>query len=98
MGAISGRLIGGGETIKREGRRNMNPGDIEKLLSGTVGAVGVLTFFVLAFMRGYIVPGKIYDDLARDRDYWRSLADRTANTARRLVPPADAESGRGRRP
>lgn len=77
----------------------MNPADLEKLLSGTVGAVGVLTFVVLAFVRGYIVPRPFYDEIVRDRDFWRSVADRTLTAVEKVVPPVGAAgSDRGGRP
>jgi hypothetical protein len=65
----------------------MDPASLDKLLSGTVGAVSVLSFIVVAFMRGYIVPRVFYDKLAEERDYWRSVADRALTAVEKVVPP-----------
>ena len=54
---------------------------------GTLGVVTTLAFVILAFLRGWIVPGIQYEDLKIDRDYWRSVADRALTAVERVVQP-----------
>lgn len=75
----------------------MQPADLVNLVSGGVGAITVLAFVVMAFIRGTIVPKPQYDDLARDRDYWRSIADRALTAAEKFAPPISTDASGGRR-
>lgn len=63
------------------------------LVSGTAGALTTLVFFVVAFIKGWIVPGFIYLEMKLDRDYWRSLADRIVTTTEHLVQPLQRPGG-----
>ena len=68
----------------------MSPDAIIALAQGSLGAIATLAFFIVMFIRGFIIPKPQYDDLIKDRDYWRSVADRALTTAERLAPTVEA--------
>lgn len=45
------------------------------------GVIGVLAFFLIAFLRGWIVSKGIYEEAKEDRDHYRRLAERGTNLA-----------------
>ena len=65
----------------------IGPEIIIDLAKGTAGGILVLSFFILAFIRGWVIPGIVYEDLKHDRNYWRSVADRALTAAERFVEP-----------
>ena len=53
------------------------------------GAVGLLAMVALMIYRGYLVPRRTYDDLVRDRDYWRQAALQAMGHTEALMPAAE---------
>lgn len=53
------------------------------------GAVGVLVWNVVGFMRGWIVPGSTYQAIVREKDEWKSLTLEMLKTTRDAVRIAD---------
>ena len=53
------------------------------------GAVGVLAFFVVGFVRGWIVPGSAYKEVCSQRDRAIDQVYRMADTAQRAVEVAE---------
>jgi hypothetical protein len=53
------------------------------------GAVAVLAVGVVAFLRGWIVPGSLYERTAAERDRWEALAVDLLKTAARAVTLAE---------
>lgn len=53
------------------------------------GAVGLLAMVALMIYRGYLVPRRTYDDLVRDRDYWRQVALQAMGHTEALMPAAE---------
>lgn len=87
----------------------MQPSDLVSLVSGGVGAISVLAFFLQLFIRHKLHADDELAELARhyeaqlaelreDRNYWRSISDRLLVTQERIVPPLIAGSGEGRKP
>ena len=64
----------------------MQPDALIALVQGGSGALVMAAFFIVAFIRGWIVPGLLYDDLRLERDYWRSVADRALTVAEKVAP------------
>lgn len=56
------------------------------LVSG--GAVGMLGMVALMVYRGLLVPRRHFDDVVRDRDYWREVALKAMGHADALMPAA----------
>ena len=53
------------------------------------GAVGLLAIVALMVFRGLLVPRRTYDDLLRDRDYWRQVALQAMGHTEALMPAAE---------
>ena len=70
-------------------------GTLSSLVQGGAGALAALAFIVVALIRGWLVPGMIYQDLKQERDYWRSVADRALTAAEKVVPVLTRVSGGG---
>lgn len=51
----------------------------------TVGATGILALGVVAFLRGWIVPGKWYEQVREERDRALELVYKQAGLAQRTV-------------
>ena len=49
------------------------------------GAIAVLAVAVIAFLRGWVVPGKRYDEMREERDRAVALAERHAQVADRAL-------------
>lgn len=60
------------------------PGDW--ILQG--GAVGLLTGVALMIFLGWLVPGRTYRALERDRDFWREAALKSLGQTDALLPSA----------
>lgn len=56
---------------------------------GAAGTIGVLAFFLVLFIRGNIHADTAYRDLMKDRDYWRSIADRALTVNEKFATPVD---------
>lgn len=41
-------------------------------LLGNISAVGVLAFVAIMYFTGMIVPGRVYKDMERQRDFWEA--------------------------
>ena len=52
------------------------------------GAVGMLAIVAIAVFFGWLVPRKVYRDLERDRDFWRSAAMTAMGHTEALMPAA----------
>ncbi len=75
----------------------MPPADYSALLQ-TGGPIAVLAFFITAFLRGWIVTAKQYDDLRRDRDDWKEAALQSIGGAEKALGLAErrrTDSARG---
>ena len=53
------------------------------------GAVGVLVWVVLAFMRGWLVPGSVHQAVVTEKDEWKHLALEILGTTRDAIRVAD---------
>lgn len=62
-------------------------------LGGTVAALG---FFVMAFLRGWIVPSAQYADMKRDRDDWKRIALTGTDAAEKALAQMQRRSTRER--
>lgn len=58
----------------------------------SAGAVGVLAFAVIAFMRGWIVPGSVAEQLRDERDKALELVYRQAQLAERALAVGEKAS------
>jgi hypothetical protein len=62
------------------------PVPIEWVVQG--GAVGLLGIVALMVFTGRLIPRSHYEELARDRDYWRDAAIKAIGHADELLPAA----------
>lgn len=67
----------------------MDPDAIVAIASGGGGAITVLSFFIVMFIRGWIHADPAYQDLKEDRNYWRSVADRALTANEKFATPVD---------
>lgn len=58
----------------------------EWLIQG--GAVAMLGWVALMVFRGGLVPRRTYEELERDRDYWRAVALKAMGQNEALLPAA----------
>lgn len=42
----------------------------------TIGPSGLLALTVISIIQGWLVPGRMYEQMRSDRDYWRQAAER----------------------
>jgi hypothetical protein len=49
------------------------------------GAVTILAVIVVAFLRGWVVPGSYHDKVVAERDEWKDLAVELMQTASKAV-------------
>lgn len=61
------------------------PGDPLLDYLSQAGAMAILAAGVIAFLRGWIVPGKRYDEIKAERDRAVAVADRHAEVADRAL-------------
>jgi hypothetical protein len=62
---------------------------LELFLRG--GALAVLLWVVVGFMRGWIVPGSVHQAVAKEKEEWKALAVDLLQTARDAVRVAGKE-------
>lgn len=53
------------------------------------GSLGILAFAVLAFLRGWIVPGSRYEEAIKERDRALELVYKNAEIAQRAIEAAE---------
>ena len=56
------------------------------------GALGILAFFVLAFLRGWVVPGSVAEQLRQERDQALQLVYKQADVAQRALEAAERKT------
>lgn len=67
----------------------MDPQGIEDLLSPErLTLVGILVAFIIAFIRGWIVPGWVYKERDEDAEHQRDLRDNLLAAFHEQVIPA----------
>lgn len=72
----------------------MSPDDLNSVVSGGLGASGVLAFFVTMFIRGTIHTDsehkqlrEHYEQAVRQTEYWRTVAFRALAVSEKIVEP-----------
>jgi hypothetical protein len=60
----------------------MNPDQLLPLIDGAT-TVTLLSLAIVAWLRGWIVSGREFEGMRRDRDRWRDMTLRSAGLAER---------------
>lgn len=56
------------------------------------GSLGILSFIIVAFIRGWIVPGRDYDSIRAERDKALDLVYKQAEIAQRALEVGEKKS------
>lgn len=56
----------------------------------SAGALGILATIVIAFMRGWIVPGRAYEQVRQERDRALELVYKQAEVTQRALETAES--------
>ena len=79
--------------------QRVSTSDFSQLLTNAGGAT-VLIFVVMSLIRGWLVPGRVHDDLMQDRNDWKEIALSSVSGAEKAIGLAerrrtDSQSQRG---